>query len=191
MKHILLTSITALALLSPATSYAQHRGMGHRQMSQQSHFGGHEHANQGSYQAPHSEHAPSYHVYNPPVYRQDHRYEPRQNWNRYNDYRVSRWDSGWRNDNRYNWYDYRSRNQSYFSPGRYYAPRYGSNYGQINIGFTIGSSYYSNNYWINNPSYYRIPQSYGPYRWVRYYDDVLLVDIRNGAVVDVINNFFW
>ena len=32
---------------------------------------------------------------------------------------------------------------------------------------------------------------YGPYRWVRYYDDAVLVDIYSGEVVDVINNFFW
>ena len=32
---------------------------------------------------------------------------------------------------------------------------------------------------------------YGPYRWVRYYDDVLLVDVYSGEVVDVIYDFFW
>ena len=32
---------------------------------------------------------------------------------------------------------------------------------------------------------------HGPYRWVRYYDDVLLVDIYSGEVVDVIYDFFW
>jgi hypothetical protein len=28
-------------------------------------------------------------------------------------------------------------------------------------------------------------------RWVRYYDDVLLVDVYTGEVVDVIHDFFW
>jgi hypothetical protein len=28
-------------------------------------------------------------------------------------------------------------------------------------------------------------------RWIRYYDDALLVDIRDGYVVDVIHDFFW
>jgi hypothetical protein len=36
-----------------------------------------------------------------------------------------------------------------------------------------------------------LPAAYGSYRWVRYYDDVLLVDVRNGRVVDVIRDFFW
>ena len=37
---------------------------------------------------------------------------------------------------------------------------------------------------------YRLPPADGPYRWVRYYGDVLLVDVRNGYVVDVIHDFF-
>ena len=49
----------------------------------------------------------------------------------------------------------------------------------------------SDRYWIQDPWQYRLPQVYGPYRWVRYYDDVLLVDIYSGEVVDVIHNFFW
>jgi Ni/Co efflux regulator RcnB len=44
---------------------------------------------------------------------------------------------------------------------------------------------------LNDPWQYRLPPVHGPYRWVRYYDDVLLIDVRNGYVVDVINDFFW
>ncbi len=36
-----------------------------------------------------------------------------------------------------------------------------------------------------------LPPAYGSYRWVRYYDDVILVDLRSGYVVDVIHDFFW
>jgi hypothetical protein len=61
----------------------------------------------------------------------------------------------------------------------------------LNIGFYLGNGFYGSNYWINEPSYYRLPQAYGPYRWVRYYDDVLLIDVRNGYVVDVVHDFFW
>jgi hypothetical protein len=46
-------------------------------------------------------------------------------------------------------------------------------------------------YWINDPFYYRLPPAYGPYRWVRYYNDALLVDVRSGYVVDVIHDIFW
>ena len=38
---------------------------------------------------------------------------------------------------------------------------------------------------------YRLPPAWGPYRWVRYWDDALLVDTRTGMVVDVIYSFFW
>lgn len=31
----------------------------------------------------------------------------------------------------------------------------------------------------------------GPVRWIRYYDDVLLIDTRDGYVVDVIYDFFY
>lgn len=103
-----------------------------------------------------------------------------------------RWDNrGWRNDHRYDWYGYRAANRSIFSIGRYYAPYRGYSYSQVGIGFRLGSMFYSNRYWINDPWHYRLPSAYGPYRWVRYYDDALLVDIYSGEVVDVIRNFFW
>ena len=101
------------------------------------------------------------------------------------------WNRGWRNDRRYDWYRYRAANRSLFRPGRYYAPYRNYNYTRINIGFRLGSPFYANRYWINDPWRYRLPDAYGPYRWIRYYDDALLVDIYSGQVVDVINNFFW
>jgi len=104
---------------------------------------------------------------------------------------IGRWTNNWRNDNRYNWRSYRERNSNYFRLGRYNAPYRGRNYNRISIGFSLGSGYYGSLYWINDPWHYRLPAAYGSYRWVRYYDDVLLVDVRNGRVVDVIRAFFW
>ena len=123
-------------------------------------------------------------------YREGYR-DGRRADNRYgNDYR--RWDNrAWRNDNRYDWYRYRASNHSLFRLGRYYSPYRGYNYSRISIGFRLGSLFYSNRYWINDPWQYRLPDVYGPYRWIRYYNDALLVDIYSGEVVDVINNFFW
>lgn len=115
----------------------------------------------------------------------DHRYD------RNNDYRGDRWSHDWRNDSRYNWREHRHRYGNYYRPGRYYAPYRNHRYSRIYIGFFLGSGFYGSNYWIGDPYYYRLPLAYGPYRWVRYYDDVLLIDIRNGRVVDVIENFFW
>ena len=52
-------------------------------------------------------------------------------------------------------------------------------------------TFFGSRYWISDPWRYRLPPVYGPYRWVRYYDDALLVDIYSGEVVDVIYDFFW
>jgi len=109
---------------------------------------------------------------------------------RWNDYRV--WNrSDWRRNQRYDWHRYRAANRSLFNIGRYYSPYRNHRYSRISIGFTLGSGFYSNRYYINDPWRYRLPEVYGPYRWVRYYDDVLLVDIYSGEVVDVIYDFFW
>jgi len=100
------------------------------------------------------------------------------------------WSRDWRRDGRYNWYSYRNRYGSLFRLGRYYDP-YGWNYRRFSIGFNLWPSYYGSSFWLNDPWQYRLPPAYGPYRWVRYYDDALLVNIYTGQVVDVIYNVFW
>lgn len=140
--------------------------------------------------------------------RNDRKYRDNRNWNnnaRYDnrndrkyrdsrrDYRQDqhRWDRGWRNDNRYNWSRYRAAHRSLYSPGRYYAPYRGYSYRSVSIGNRLNNGFFGSRYWINDPWRYRLPAVYGGYRWVRYYDDVLLVDTHSGEVVDMIRNFFW
>lgn len=101
-----------------------------------------------------------------------------------------RWSNDWRRDSRYDWQRYRSHNHSIFRVGRYYDP-FGWGYRRLSIGFTLYSGYYQSNYWLSDPWQYRLPPVYGPYRWVRYYDDAVLVNIYSGQVVDVISGFFW
>lgn len=117
----------------------------------------------------------------------DRRFDDRSRWA---DQR--RWDSGWRQDRRYDWSSYRARYGDRFRAGRYYAPR-GWSYGYrpVSVGFFLSGLLYSNNYWLDDPYSYRLPPAYGAMRWVRYYDDALLVDTRDGYVVDVIRDFFW
>ena len=100
------------------------------------------------------------------------------------------WNHDWRHDHRYDWWGYRNHYRSLFRLGSYYDP-YGWGYRRWSIGFSLWPSYYGSNYWLNDPAMYRLPPAYGPYRWVRYYDDALLVDLYTGQVVDVIYNFFW
>ncbi len=102
----------------------------------------------------------------------------------------NRWTNQWRTDHRYDWRRYRDRNRSIFRIGFYYDP-FGYSYQRFGTGSFLYSNYYQSNYWINDPWQYRLPPAYGPYRWVRYHSDALLIDIYSGEVVDVIYGFFW
>lgn len=102
------------------------------------------------------------------------------------------WNRDWRRDRRYDWNGYRSYNRWAFNLPRYYAPHgWAYGYRRFDIGFTLNSILFNQSYWIDEPRYYRLPPAYGPYRWVRYYNDALLVDIRSGQVVDMIHDIFW
>jgi len=125
-----------------------------------------------------------------------------QNWRRDGNWRDEdrgreyrqaqrQWDRAWRQDNRYDWDRYRQSNRRLYSPGRYTSPYRDYSYRRLNVGISLNSLFFGSRYWINDPWQYRLPEVYGPYRWVRYYDDVLLVDTYSGQVVDVIYDFFW
>jgi Ni/Co efflux regulator RcnB len=106
-------------------------------------------------------------------------------------YRNSGWNNNWHNDRRYDWRGHRARYQNYYRPGPYYAPYGYSNRSNFSIGVSIGQPYYQPNYYVNNPGYYRLPDHYGSYRWVRHYNDVMLIDTRNGYVVDMVRDFYY
>jgi hypothetical protein len=100
------------------------------------------------------------------------------------------WSSNWRNNSRYDWQNHRRHHRSIFHLGFYYDP-FGWGYSPFDIGWRMWPSYYSSRYWINDPWYYRLPYAPPGTRWIRYYDDAILVDMWSGQVVDVIYNFFW
>jgi hypothetical protein len=105
---------------------------------------------------------------------------------------VDRWDNRWRSDRRYDWQRHRMQHRYIYRMPTYSAP-YGWSYGyrRFSIGIYLSNVLFSSSYWIDDPYEYRLPPAYGPLRWVRYYDDALLIDIRDGYVVDVIHGFFW
>jgi hypothetical protein len=132
----------------------------------------------------------------------DRRYDGRRdgNWNerRYDGRRDGNWNSrrhswnrGWRNDRRYDWHGYRNRNRHIYHVGRYYAPYRNYHYRRFSVGFFLQPLFFGSRYWISDPWHYRLPPAYPGTRWVRYYDDVLLVDMYSGEVIDVIYDFFW
>lgn len=100
------------------------------------------------------------------------------------------WDRNWRNDHHHDWRNYRHHHWSRFHLGFYYDP-FGWGYQRYNVGWRLWPNYYSSNYWLNDPSMYALPYAPWPYRWVRYYDDALLVNTYTGQVVDVMYDFFW
>ena len=144
--------------------------------------------------------------------RDQYRRDDRRDWNRGGSYTDNRgwdnrgwqgnsgwsgnrggnWNRGWRQDNRYDWNRYRTGNRGAFHLPRYYAP-HGWDYGyrRFSIGFRLSPILFAQSYWIDDPYDYRLPEAYGPYRWVRYYNDALLVDLDTGEVVDTIYDIFW
>jgi Ni/Co efflux regulator RcnB len=102
------------------------------------------------------------------------------------------WNRGWRGESRYDWARYRSVNRNAYRLPRYYAPSgWGGGYRRFGIGTRLSSGLWGQNYWIADPFVYRLPEAYGPYRWVRYYGDALLIDLRTGLVVDSVFDIFW
>ncbi|MDE2620196.1 MAG: RcnB family protein [Sphingomonadales bacterium] len=101
------------------------------------------------------------------------------------------WNRQWRQDRRYDWRTWRSDHREVYRLGRYTPPYRSYAYRRLGIGFFLDGGFFGASYWINDPWMYRLPPAYGPYRWVRYYDDALMVNIYSGEVVDVIYDFFW
>ncbi|MEG3124474.1 RcnB family protein [Sphingomonas sp. GB1N7] len=102
--------------------------------------------------------------------RRDDRRDDRRNWGR--------------ND----WRGYRDGNRGLYARGNWNAP---FRYTAFRSGIRIAPSYYGSRYFIADPWRYRLPNPGWNQRWVRHYNDVLLVDTRRGVVVDVIRNFYW
>lgn len=113
-----------------------------------------------------------------------------RDWNGGRQYRD--WNRSWRSDRRYDWQRYRDQFHDRYRAPRYYNP-YGYRYGyrRFSIGIYLDTLFFGSRYWLNDPWDYRLPPAPYGCRWVRYYDDVLLVDTRSGYVVDVIYDFFW
>lgn len=93
-------------------------------------------------------------------------------------------------ESRQDWRDYRRSNREAYRRPAYVGPR-GYAYRPVAIGHRFAPHYYSSRYIISNPWQYRLPRATGNRRWVRYGNDVALVNIRNGRVLEVHNRFFW
>lgn len=85
--------------------------------------------------------------------------------------------------------DYRQSNRGY-NRGRYYGPR-GYTYRPVTVGYRFQPSYYGRNYYVNDYRRYNLARPRANQQWVRYGNDVVLVNVRNGRVLAVRNRFFY
>ncbi|MBL0767284.1 RcnB family protein [Sphingopyxis sp. DHUNG17] len=102
------------------------------------------------------------------------RHDIREERREYNDARRDLRESkrDWRRDHRY---------QNYRAPFRYQ---------QFRVGATLRPSYYAPAYRIGYDRRWGVPQAGRNLVYVRHYNDLLLVNVRNGKVVRVYHNHF-
>lgn len=94
-------------------------------------------------------------------------------------------DRAWGRDD---WRDWRRDHRDIYARGRWDAP---FRYQAFRPGVRIAPGYWGGRYYIADPWRYHLPPARPWQRWVRHYDDVLLIDTRRGVVVDVYRGFFF
>ena len=102
------------------------------------------------------------------------------------DHRDDRYDH--RDDRRDDHRDGRDDRRDYYARGNWNAP---FRYNAFRPGARIAPAYYGPRFVIADPWRYHLPPARPYTRWVRHYNDVLLIDYRRGYVVDVIRNFYF
>ena len=88
------------------------------------------------------------------------------------------------------WRDYRQSHRGVFTRPAYVAPR-GHRYRRVAVGATLNRLFWGPNYRIGSYAAYRLPNPGRNRAWVRYGNDVLLINTRNGRVITVYNDFFY
>ncbi|MFC4290952.1 RcnB family protein [Sphingorhabdus arenilitoris] len=85
--------------------------------------------------------------------------------------------------------DYRRQvNRANYRAARFNAP---FRYNSWNTGVRMSSQYYGSRYIVNNHASQRLPAPGYNQRYIRHYNDLLLVNIRSGHVVRVYRGFYW
>ena len=74
---------------------------------------------------------------------------------------------------------------------RYIAPYRNWNYRPVTVGFRLEPAFYGSRYYINDYGSYRLRAPGRWQRWIRYGDDLLLVNVRTGRVGQVIHYRHW
>jgi Ni/Co efflux regulator RcnB len=93
-----------------------------------------------------------------------------------------------RREYRDDWRDYRKSHRQVYARGNWKAP---FRYRWYNAGAQLRPEYYAPRYYIGDYGRYRLAAPRENLRWIRHYNDVLLVNIRTGRVIQVERDFFW
>jgi len=94
-----------------------------------------------------------------------------------------------RREYREDWRDYRRRNPDHYRGPAWVGPR-NYRWHPVTAGYRFAPVFYERRYWVD-PYRYHLRPVRGYERWIRYGNDVVLIDIRNGRVLDVYNGFFF
>jgi Ni/Co efflux regulator RcnB len=73
----------------------------------------------------------------------------------------------------------------------YVAPYRGWNYRRVTVGYQLRPAFYGSRYYINDYGAYNLRAPGRWQRWIRYGDDLLLVNVRTGRVLQVIHYRYW
>ncbi len=116
--------------------------------------------------------------------------DPRQIRNERGDLRDARRE--FREDRRDNWgpndwRGYRDQNRDLYRGGNW---RSDYRYQAFRPGYRLQPGYYGTRYVIADPWRYRLARPGYNQRWVRHYNDVLLVDVTSGIIRNVIRGFY-
>ena len=73
----------------------------------------------------------------------------------------------------------------------YVAPRRDWRYRRVNVGYRLGPEFYGSRYYISDYGLYGLRPPGRHVRWIRYGDDLLLVNVRTGRVVQVLPGRYY
>lgn len=73
----------------------------------------------------------------------------------------------------------------------YAAPVRNWRYRPVTVGYRLQPSFYASSYFVSDYGMYRLRAPGRYQRWIRYGDDLLLVNVRTGRVLRVIHNRYW
>ncbi|HEY7811251.1 MAG TPA: RcnB family protein [Allosphingosinicella sp.] len=74
---------------------------------------------------------------------------------------------------------------------RYVSPYSNWSYRPVGVGYNLRPAFYGSRYHVSNYGQFGVRQPGRFQQWVRYGDDLLLVNVRTGRVLQVIRSRYW